>query len=238
MAKEDRYYFSHDYGARHDPNLTKLFMKEGMAGIGIYWCIIEMLYEQNGYLILSELNTYAFALRTDCDSINRVISDYDLFVKTDDEFYSESVLRRLNIRHQKSEKARENANKRWNNADALQPHCERNAIKEKKGKEKKGKEINISFDEFWDLYEKKVGDKTKLIAKWNKLTDEERTAIMNHIPKYKLSQPDKKYRKNPETFLNNKSWNDELILPETQEYKKPQWQIELEELQDPNWRSK
>ena len=34
---------------------------------------------------------------------------------------------------------------------------------------------------------------------------------MEHIPKYKQAQPDKKFRKNPETFLNNKSWNDEII---------------------------
>jgi len=25
------------------------------------------------------------------------------------------------------------------------------------------------------------------------------------------STPDKQYRKNPETYLNNKSWNDEII---------------------------
>ncbi len=34
---------------------------------------------------------------------------------------------------------------------------------------------------------------------------------MLYIPKYKAAQPNKQYRKNPETFLNNKSWNDELI---------------------------
>jgi hypothetical protein len=75
----------------------------------------------------------------------------------------------------------------------------------------KDKEINISFDIFWDLYEKKVGEKKKLIAKWEKLTDEERQTIINYIPKYKESQPDKRFRKNPDTFFNNKSWNDELI---------------------------
>ena len=34
---------------------------------------------------------------------------------------------------------------------------------------------------------------------------------MNYIELYKQSQPDKQFRKNPETFLNNKSWNDEII---------------------------
>jgi hypothetical protein len=73
------------------------------------------------------------------------------------------------------------------------------------------KTTNIAFDVFWELYEKKVGDKDKLVKKWKSLSDSERNAIIEFIPKYKLSQPDKKYRKNPETFFNNKSWNDELL---------------------------
>jgi len=67
------------------------------------------------------------------------------------------------------------------------------------------------FEIFWNLYDKKVGDKIKLEKKWHSLKPGERTAAMLHIPKYKLSQPDKKYRKNPQTYLNNKSWNDEII---------------------------
>ena len=75
----------------------------------------------------------------------------------------------------------------------------------------KDKEINISFNEFWDLYDKKVGDKTKIEAKWNKLPNNARELIFIHVPKYKRSQPEKRYRKDPSTYLNNKSWNDEII---------------------------
>lgn len=73
------------------------------------------------------------------------------------------------------------------------------------------KQINISFGEWWDLYDKKVGDKTKLEKKWNNLNNEERSKSIAHTILYKKSQPDKKYRKNPETYLNNKSFNDEII---------------------------
>lgn len=80
------------------------------------------------------------------------------------------------------------------------------------GKEKeKEKDINISFDVFWNLYDKKVGDKVKIKKKWSSLKDIERELIIQYIPKYIASQPDKKFRKNPEAFLNNKSWNDEII---------------------------
>ena len=70
--------------------------------------------------------------------------------------------------------------------------------------------INISFSEFWNLYDKKVGlEKSK--QKWEKLSEAEKIKIMDFIPKYKKFQPEKKYRKNPESFFNNKTWNDELF---------------------------
>jgi hypothetical protein len=91
-----------------------------------------------------------------------------------------------------------------------------------KVKEIKVKEINISFDVFWDLYDKKVGDKDKLKRKWESFNDNDRDSIMEYIPKYKINQPEKKFRKDPQTFFNNSSWNDELIgsdIPKTQIYK-------------------
>lgn len=71
--------------------------------------------------------------------------------------------------------------------------------------------LNILFGDFWDLYDKKVGKRSKLESKWNKLKDTDRELIMEYIPKYKKNQPDKQFRKNPEVFLNNESWNDELV---------------------------
>ena len=67
------------------------------------------------------------------------------------------------------------------------------------------------FSEFWDDYDKKVGERSKLEKKWENVSNHDRETIKNYLPKYKASEPDKKYRKNPETFLNNKSWNDEII---------------------------
>jgi hypothetical protein len=72
-------------------------------------------------------------------------------------------------------------------------------------------ENEISFEVFWDAYDKKVGEKRKLEKKWNSLSKEDRRAAIAYIPAYKQSQPDKKYRKNPETFLNNHAWHDEIV---------------------------
>ena len=77
--------------------------------------------------------------------------------------------------------------------------------------------VNVPFDDFWNLYDKKRGDKDKIEKKWQSLKDSEREAIMKHLPLYKKSQPNKKYRKDPVTYLNNKSWNDEIIFDDGQQ---------------------
>jgi hypothetical protein len=73
-------------------------------------------------------------------------------------------------------------------------------------------EVCPTFDQFWDEYDKKRGDKDKLKKKWQKLRQEERERIMEFIPNYKVAQPDKQFRKDPDTFFNTKGWNDELIF--------------------------
>lgn len=69
----------------------------------------------------------------------------------------------------------------------------------------------FSFDKIWDLYGKKRGDKRKLRAKWEKLPRKTREAIFKHVPAYVQSTPDVQYRKDFQTYLNNHSWEDEII---------------------------
>lgn len=137
------FYFSHDYNARHDPKLIKLQMKHGMAGLGVFWCLLEMLYEQNGELE-TDYDIIAFEMRSHSDLIKSVVQDFDLFVISDNIFYSRGVKQRLAELATKSQKAKESAEKRWNkqpqNANALPPHSEPNAINEMKGNEMKGNE--------------------------------------------------------------------------------------------------
>ncbi len=207
---KEAFYFSHDYNARNDERIIKLIQKEGWFGYGIYWAIIEKLYEAGGFLE-KDYEGIAFDLRTECERI-KVVVESGLFKFSNEKFYSKSCLARLKARKGKSEKARQSAFLRWNklkkdNANALQAQSEGNAKKERKGKERKE---YIPFKKFWDLYDKKIG-KPKSEKKWNKLSLDVQKKILEYIPKYKLSQPNKLYRKNPETFFNNESWEDEII---------------------------
>lgn len=79
-----------------------------------------------------------------------------------------------------------------------------------------GSPSESSFDEFWNLYDKKVG-RDKCIRLWRKLTAKEKRDCIAYAPLYVQAQPDKQYRKNPETFLRNKSFYDEIIPRNTAE---------------------
>ena len=69
------------------------------------------------------------------------------------------------------------------------------------------------FDVFWDAYDKKKG-RPKCEGLWKKLKGDEIGLIFDNLPSYVLSTPVKQYRSNPETWLRNKGWNDEVIINE------------------------
>lgn len=141
---KDTFYFSHDYNTRQDVKIKKLIQKHGMCGYGIFWAIIEDLYNNANALPL-DYETIAFDLRSSENIIYSIINDFGLFIIEGNEFGSKSVEKRLEERNEKSTKARQSALKRWgeknNYANALPSQSEANAIKERKGKEnKKSKE--------------------------------------------------------------------------------------------------
>jgi hypothetical protein len=107
-----------------------------MSGYGIYWSIIEELYQNTNVLHLN-YERIAFELRADASSIKSIINDFNLFVISGENFSSLSVQKRLDERTNKSEKARLSVNKRWSDTNVLQTKYDSNTIKERKGKEKK-----------------------------------------------------------------------------------------------------
>lgn len=79
-----------------------------------------------------------------------------------------------------------------------------------------------SFDKAWNLYQKKVGPKEKLKAKWNKLSLKDRKAAIEHIPLYVQSTPERVYRKHFMTYLNQRGWEDEIITHNDRQLTKQQ----------------
>ena len=158
---KETFYFAHDYNARNDPKLQNVLFDLGVEGIGVFWCIIEQLYEQGGKLPLHYCKSIAFALHVDFKCVERLVNDYGLFKNDGQNMWSESVLNRLNRRTEVSEKRKLAALARWRqsienqsqtqtpancgqinaNASVMQMQSNSNANAEHKVKEIKEKEI-------------------------------------------------------------------------------------------------
>lgn len=67
-----------------------------------------------------------------------------------------------------------------------------------------------SFEVFWKAYDKAIR-RFECEHLWSRMTEEERKLTLIHVPKYVLSTPDKKFRKDPSTYLFNRGWEDEII---------------------------
>ena len=133
---KDTFYFSHDYNARNDEKIKELIFKHGMKGYGIYWSVIEDLY-QNSNVLRGNFARISLELQVDRDIVISVICEFDLFVFNGNNFSSLSVQKRLDERTSKSEKARLSVSKRWSDTNVLRTQYDSNTIKESKIKEKK-----------------------------------------------------------------------------------------------------
>lgn len=123
-------YFRHDYNARKDPKLQDVLIEHGVAGIGVFWCIVEMLYEQEGTLPLRSCKSIAFALHVDCKVVESIVNDFSLFENDGENFWSNAIKRRIAVSYSIAAKRKEAALSRWkseptmqSNANAEQSEC-------------------------------------------------------------------------------------------------------------------
>jgi len=93
--------------------------------------------------------------------------------------------------------------------------------KEKDKDKDKDKDIIMSdFDRFWLLYDKKVG-KRKTEKLYFELSSKDREQIFTTLPAYVQATPNKKFRKDPATYINNRCWEDEIVTSGTQMKNEP-----------------
>lgn len=201
---KETFYFPHDYNAMQDEKIKMLIRKHGMEGYGIFWAIVEMLYN-NANALRTDYEGIAFDVRTNCEKIESIVNDFDLFIVDGDTFGSMSIERRLNERKEKSRKAKESASYRWNNANALRTECDGNAIKEKKVKEKKEKK-EIKVNDITVSHETKI--KNEAFEKFNKWLDSETTFVR----KIKKQMTEEQFMKLKKTYNSTQIMNTILNL--------------------------
>lgn len=113
MEKKDSYYFQHDFYARNDPKLVSLMARYGVKGVGIFWCIVENLYEQGGKLDMTSCKSIAFSLHVDETIVESIVKDFGLFVDDGQMFWSESVNKRIEKQESIRSKRKAAVMKRW-----------------------------------------------------------------------------------------------------------------------------
>lgn len=120
-----------------------------------------------------------------------------------------------------SRKQSDRAKKRWENtnndatadATAYPRECLYDNDTDIDNDIEKDNEIKVwpTFEDFWEAYDKKTDSKKKVEKKWESLKQKTKEAIMEHVPEYVASTPDKAFRKNPSTYLNQEGWTHEII---------------------------
>ena len=120
-------YLQHQSNSFTDIKIIKMRSKLGIESYGIFWALLELLFNEENKLCIDDYSVLAFSLQCDADKLKSVIEDFDLFVIEDGCFYSKRLNEHIDTINSKSLKAKENASKRWKNANAMQSHSEPNA---------------------------------------------------------------------------------------------------------------
>ena len=95
---------------------------------------------------------------------------------------------------------------------------------ESKKPESESERKEKAFEMFWNLYDKKI-DRPKVRITFMTLTLNEMGKAIKGVKVYVDSTPDKKYRKNPRTWLNARGWENEIQTDKkkTNRYVKPKY---------------
>jgi len=239
-------YFPHFTTMRNHKKVKALRAKFGQVlGYAFWNMILEYLTEQDGIELENsdlEIEMFAGELGVSATEIRDMV-DYcikiELLFLTDDNFiYSESLNELLQPVFEKRKRAKElsKTRKRHNNGSYCNndtttrgvsvtemPQIKVNKSKVNKSKEEIIKETCFSFNEFWDIYPKKV-DKKEAEKKYAKLSEEKRQKIKDTIKAFIVYKPFPTYNlPNPSTYINKERWND-VITPEQNKdpfYKEP-----------------
>jgi len=231
MAK-DAFWFKHDSNSRTDVKLVKLRRKSGLEGVGLFWCVVEMLRESENYeLDLSCSDDIIYDLRT-TESVFESLFECNLLEKGENTFYSESLKGRMlgmdkvrekrKLAGSKGGKAKAIAKKNVANATAVLKqksskalaHPSEESRREEKRVEESKEDIKTTtpkkqacdysseFLGFWEFYKK--GNKKKAFDQWKKLKPSQVDEIRNKVSDYVKSTDHEggRYRKNAEVYLN------------------------------------
>jgi len=162
---KDVYYFSHDSNARNDEKILMFRAEHGWEGYGLYWALVEMMFESNETCLYhSKIKGIAAGYNIDITLLQNVINTCiteQLFVSDGEKFWSESLRRRKAAFHASREKKSKAGKKgmalRWGKSEKSASDntvitennkviTENNKVKESKVNKRKEKEKKSTKD--------------------------------------------------------------------------------------------
>ena len=75
-------------------------------------------------------------------------------------------------------------------------------------------DMDKQFDLVWRLYGKPTGNIHRLRQRWRELPPDDRRRIREYVPLYVRARPDRRFRKDFDNFLSNRTWETEPITSE------------------------
>lgn len=114
--KTQNLFFRHDSDAHRQPQLLALRKRWGWKGYGLYWAILEILRESDGYVYLRNYEILAYLLRTNTETIRSIVEDFQLFAldETEGFFASESLNENMEMMEERMSKSAKSNKKRGN----------------------------------------------------------------------------------------------------------------------------
>lgn len=105
MTKIKKHWFKHDFFSSNDSKVQKLDFKYPVVGYGIFFKLLEMLYQDDGEIDY-DLDFIAHCINYDKQVIESVINDFGLFVVEEQKLSNNRVTESINEILKKSELAK------------------------------------------------------------------------------------------------------------------------------------
>ena len=209
------HYYKHHIGDfRRDT--ASLSDTDTMAYLKLLW-----IYYDTELPLPADAKLLAFKIGSNVDTVQLLL---DAFFTLDGNVYRQKRCDTELLEYKnKGQKARESANARWNNANAMRTHSDSNAKATKIDANHKpitnnqiNKEYIDRFDTFWKHYPRKVAKPNALKA-WLKLKpdDDLTKKIISAVSKQNLSAREEKFIPHPASWLNAQRWEDETMVTST-----------------------
>jgi len=172
-------YFTHDSNARNSEKMQNMRSQlDGMtaaAVYGVYWMLVELLRDAEGYMCVKNYKRLAFECRVSEEFVRSVVEDYGLFDISEDGkiISSHGLEERMAIMEVKSKAGKKGAASRWakkhdemaQNGENMRPQSDANAIKLNKtlATKKSSKSISPSLDSSPQGSESEGEEKEKIL---------------------------------------------------------------------------